>query len=168
MKQLKSVCLLLIVVSFGSAAATWQTVTVSDPKQSISQTGLGAFPGISLFVVIVLVSMFVSRYSSLLTQRVIFALITALGVAVNIAPAVKILFGPFDLTTLQIANATGISGWSSQVEEVIETASAPSPFAYLYLGVTLAAIVLLNLSPRANTPKTKQSVPKSEPELWVN
>ena len=168
MKQLKSVCLLLIMASFGCAAATWQTVTVTDPKQSISQTGLGAFPGISLFIVIVLVSMFVSRYSSLLTQRVIFALVSALGVAVNIAPAVKVFFGPFDLTTLQIASATGVSGWSSQVAEVIETASAPSAFAYLYLAVTLAAIVLLNLSPRRNTAKTNKSVPNSEPELWVN
>ena len=168
MRRLKSICILLILISFGCAAATWQTVSLVDPKQTVSQTGLGAFPGISLFAVIVTVAMFVSRYSSVVTQRIIFGLVSILGVAVNVAPTTKILGAPFDITTLQIANATGVSGWSSQVAEVIENTSGPSAFAYLYLITTLAALAVMNISPRANTPKTNESVPNSEPELWVN
>lgn len=168
MKSLKAICLLLVLTSFGLAAFNWQSVAISDPSIVVSQSGLGAYPGISLFMAIVLVAMFVSRYLNLLTQRILFGLVALLGLAVNVGPAKGILFGPFDITTAQIAHATGISGWQSQLSEVVRTAGGPSAFAFLYLVTTLAFLALLTFSPREKSPKPTGEVPNREPELWVN
>lgn len=168
MKYTRIASVFLLALSLTFAALPWQVVNITEPKQSISVSGLSAFPGIGLTALIVLLSLFVTRYAGLLIQRVIVTLGSALVIAVGVPVFASLYFGPFDLATKQIAEVSGISGWNSQVEQVLAAPPEATFAPHLYLATVLLFIGFYLASPKIMKSAPGKRVSREEPELWVN
>lgn len=150
-----------------SAGQVWQSATITDTRVVVSRNGFESFPVIGLLLALQILLLFVLRYSS---SSIRISLVLLLAVLTYLAgyEAATAAFTERPILSGVVEKATGVAGWSDQLNNAVSQVSAYSPSAYVF-SVSLFALVLwLALGVLVKASKRKAQNQTDRQNLWVN
>ena len=159
--------LALALVLAISAGQVWQTATIADTQVVVSRNGFESFPVIGLLIALQILLLFVLRYSSRMV-RIVLLLLLALLTFVAGYEAATAAFTERPILSVAIEKATGVAGWSDQLENAVSRVSAYSPSAYVFSVALFALVLWLALGVLVRATKRKPQNQTDQQNLWVN
>ena len=158
---------LLLAVLVILAAAPWQNAEITDPQQSVSQTGFDAFPAIALTIGFNALAIFALRYSKGLIRIALLLTVAIITSLALYAPSFA-AFLQKPILTKSVEVVTGVAGWEDQKSQVLSSVSDYSFSAITFPFVSAALLIWIVTGVLASKTVSKRVKTDPAPELWVN